>query len=633
MPEAARPIDSTLIEATIQSLRQHAPFNRMAAPDLRWMVERLALVYFAPDATLLDPDAGVPAWLFVIKQGSVAGLDPGNAAPRWRLTQGEAFPIGALLGNRAVTSVYRAEGDTFCWRLSATDFATLLERSAPLREFCTHRLSSLLATSRRRMQRESSENLMADPLAQPLADLLRREPVACTRDTPLTEALARMRAARVGSIVVCGRDGDVAGIFTLRDLRDRIALEALDPDITIEAVMTPDPLTLPDHVPALQAALLMAGHGFHHVVVTRAGRLAGVVSESDLFALRRVGVTSISEAIRAADDVDTLRRAAVELRRLAEALMAQGVAAEQLTRIVSTLNDLLTARLVELEAGRAGLDAAGFCWLALGSEGRHEQTLATDQDNAIVFDDAADTVSTRHRQRLLDMAQRVNEGLATCGFPLCKGEIMAGNPRWCLALREWQAHFEQWMHMPDGEALLNASIFFDFRGSWGALDLAGSLRQWLVQNARGRDVFLRLMAQNALRNQPPLGVLREFTLVRHQGMPDSLDLKVNGVTPFVDAARVLALAAGVEHTGTAERLRAVAQVRGLDEAEVAAWLDAFHFVQMLRLRHQHMQLRAGDMPTSYVQPEQLNELDRRILKEAFRQARKLQQRLRLDFRL
>ncbi|MCW5621766.1 MAG: CBS domain-containing protein, partial [Burkholderiales bacterium] len=564
MPEVARPIDSTLIEATIQSLQRHAPFNRMAAPDLRWMVERLALVYFAPDATLLDPDAGVPAWLYVIKQGSVAGLDPGNAAPRWRLTPGEAFPIGALLGRRAVTSVYRAEGDIFCWRLSAADFATLLERSAPLREFCTHRLSSLLATSRRRMQRESSEDLMADPLAQPLADLLRREPVACGQDTPLTEALARMRAARVGSIVVCGRDSEPAGIFTLRDLRDRIALEALDLGLTMQAVMTPDPLTLPDHEPALQAALLMAGHGFHHVVVTRAGRLAGVVSESDLFALRRVGLTSIGEAIRAADDIDALRRAAGELRRLAEALMAQGVAAEQLTRIVSTLNDLLTARLVELEAGRAGTNAGDFCWLALGSEGRHEQTLATDQDNAIVFDDTAGAASARYRQRLLDMAQRVNEGLAACGFPLCKGEIMAGNSRWCLGLREWQACFEQWMHTPDGEALLNASIFFDFRGSWGALDLARSLRQWLARNAHGRDVFLRLMAQNALRNQPPLGVLREFSLARHEDTPDSLDLKVNGVTPFVDAARVLALAAGVEHTGTAERLRAVAQARGLD---------------------------------------------------------------------
>jgi len=630
MSDVARPVESALVEATLQSLRQHAPFNRMAAEDLRWMVERLALVYFAPGSTPLDPAAGIPAWFYLIRQGSIAGLEPGSSTPRWRLTAGEGFPIGALLGARPVTSVYRAEGDTFCWRLSAADFSHLLERSAPLREFCSHRLSSLLATSRRRMQREMSEELVADPLAQPLASLLRRKPVACSEDTSLTQALAHMRATRVGSIVVCGPEDQPRGIFTLRDLRDRIALEAVDPATPMHHVMTPDPVCLPDDAPALHATLLMAEHGFHHVVVTRAGKLVGVVSEGDLFAMRRVGVTSISETIRTADSLDDLVRAAGELRRLAEALMAQGVAAEQLTRIVATLNDLLTGRLVELECRAAGIDPYSFCWLALGSEGRHEQTMATDQDNAIVFDDSG---GESLQQRLLAMARRVNEGLAACGFPLCRGDIMAGNPRWCLGLGEWKARFEEWMKTPDGHALLNANIFFDMRGSWGALELAHTLRDWLTRNASSRSVFLRLMAENALRNAPPLGVLRDFAVARHAETPDSLDLKINGVTPFVDAARVLALAAGVHHTGTAERLRAVAQVRKLDEAEVAAWLDAFHFVQVMRLRNQQMQSRAGIAPNSYVQPDQLNELDRRILKEAFRQARKLQERLRLDFRL
>jgi len=630
MSEIARPVESTLVEATIQSLRAHAPFNRMDVQDLRWMVERLALVYFAPDSTPLDPASGVPSWFFVVRQGGIAGLDPGSSTPRWRLAPGEAFPIGALLGRRAVTSVYRAEGDTFCWRLSAADFDALLARSAPLREFCTHRLSSLLATSRRRMQREASEDLVADPLAQPLSELLRRAPVSCSQDTPLMDALASMRAARVGSIVVADEQQSVRGIFTLRDLRDRVALEAIDPATPMRLVMTPDPVCLPEDAPALNATLAMAEHGFHHVVVTRAGRLAGVVSEGDLFAMRRVGVTSIGEAIRSAPDVESLSRAARELRRLAESLLAQGAAAEQLTRVIATLNDLLTAHLVQIECRADGIAPFEFCWLALGSEGRHEQTLATDQDNAIVFHDGG---GEPRRQRLLAMARRVNAGLAACGFPLCKGEIMAGNAQWCLSLGEWKARFEQWLRTPDGEALLRASIFFDLRGSWGALPLAASLREWLVANAAGRSVFLRLMAQNALDNAPPLGVLRDFAVAHHAGTPDSIDLKRNGVTPFVDAARVLALAAGVDRTGTAERLRAVAQARRLDQTEVAAWLDAFHFVQILRLRHQQKQVRAGVAPDSYVQPEQLNALDRRILKEAFRQARKLQERLRLDFRL
>src|SRR5581483_11811645 len=214
-------IDNALIRATVEAVRVHAPFNAMSATDLQWMVTRLSVVYFAPGTSILGPDHGVPNYFFLIRQGRVIGLDPGSWAPLWRLEAGEGFPIGALLGNRAVTCLYRADRDTFCWRLSAEDFRALLERSAPLRTFCSQRLSSLLATSKRRMQREYAEEIVGDPLAQPLAQLLRREPVCCNEDDSLATALAKMRDARVGSIVVCRHDGGPAGIFTLRDLRDR----------------------------------------------------------------------------------------------------------------------------------------------------------------------------------------------------------------------------------------------------------------------------------------------------------------------------------------------------------------------------------------------------------------------------
>jgi CBS domain-containing protein len=633
MQSAARPVDNALIDATCDELRRHAPFDRMAREDVLWLVNRVSLVYFAPQATVLSPQAGVPAHFYVVRQGSVAGLDPEAAAPRWRLTAGECFPLGALLGRRAVTSLYRAEADTFCWRLPAADFETLLSRSAPFHEFCTRRLASLLASSRKQLQSEYAAAAAVDPLSRPLSTLLHREAVVCGEQDSLGTALTRMRDARVGSIVVTREGGAPAGIFTLRDLRDRVAASEVARDSAISAVMTADPMTLPDDALALEAALLMARHGFHHVVVTRANRVAGVVSESDLFALRRLGMTGVSEAIRAACSVEDLVCAAADVRTLARTLVAQDVVAEQLTRIVSTLNDLLTARLVELECAQAGVGADDLCWLAFGSEGRHEQTLATDQDNGIVFPDPDDGDVEARRARLLPVARRVNEGLAACGFPLCKGEIMAGNARWCLSLSEWQSVYAEWMAKADGQALLMASIFFDLRGIWGRVDLSQALCAWLARNAPGRALFLRWMADNALRNQAPLGVLRDFALARHDGAEDSLDLKLNGVTPFVDAARLLSLAAGGEQTGTVERLRDLVGRGKLDAQEAQAWIEAFHFVQMLRLRHQQAQAQAGAAPDNFLQPDRLNELDRRILKESFRQSRKLQQKLRLDFRL
>jgi len=480
---------------------------------------------------------------------------------------------------------------------------------------------------------EPAREVSRDSLDQPLVKLIRRPPVTCAEDTSVRAALTRMRQERVGSIVVVDRGNAPRGIFTLRDLRDRVMLEGASLDAAIAPVMTPDPVTLPDSALAFEAALLMARRGIHHVVVTREGKAFGVLSETDLFALQRVGVTQVSDAIRCAAERTQLETAAADIRVLAGNLLAQGVAADQLTRIVSTLNDLLTARLVELELARDGIRSEELCWLALGSEGRHEQTFATDQDNGIIFAGPVDSDPQRIRARLLPVAQRINEGLAACGFPLCKGGIMASNPRYCLSLPEWKHTFGDWMSNADPQALLNAAIFFDFRALFGAAELAQELRRWVASAASGQPLFLRLMAENALRNAPPLGLIRDFAVAEHEGRPDTLDLKLNGAVPFADGARILSLAAGDSHTNTAERLRTAGPARGVPSAEVEAWVEAFHFIQLLRLRNQQQRAAAGMCPDNLLVPSRLNDLDRRILKEAFRQARRLQERLRLDYRL
>jgi len=360
------------------------------------------------------------------------------------------------------------------------------------------------------------------------------------------------------------------------------------------------------------------------------------MSEKDLFALQRVGFRQIGTAIRHARHIEELQQAAADIRSMAHNMMAQGVAPEQLTQFISTFNDLLTARVVELECKASGLPGmqlnGEMCWMALGSEGRFEQTLNTDQDNAIIFSLPEGMDADQVRAQLLPVAKRINETLALCGFPLCKGEIMASNPKWCLSLEEWKRTFSGWISGGSPEALLHASIFFDFRALYGAHHLAEDLRLWLERVASDNSRFLHLMAENALRNRPPLGVVRDFVV----GKENTLDLKLNGITPFVDAARIFSLAAGVSQTNTIQRLRLSAAKMNLHESEIEAWINALLFIQVLRLRHHYESSSQGlsdDVLDNLIDPERLNELDRRILKEAFRQARKLQARLAMEYHL
>ena len=466
-----------------------------------------------------------------------------------------------------------------------------------------------------------------------LAALVRRHPVTAVPETPLREALQAMAEARVGSIVVVEPEsGKPLGIFTLRDLLYRVAVKDYDLDRMVMSVMSDSHLLLLNwRSTVYQAALVMARHGVHHVIVVdAAGRLAGVVTQDDIYELQSGSGKAISGAIRSARDMDGLVAAAEDIRRLVGRMLSEGATAEPLTQLISSLNDHLVGRVIELTRQEFALPGVDWCWLAFGSEGRFEQTLATDQDNGIVFGAPAGDADEL-RAAFLPFARAVNERLAECGFPLCKGNIMAGNPALCLSAEEWRRKFAGLLEAGEPQAILDATIYFDFRALYGSEELAGELRAWLSANAPAATVFLRLMAVSARSVEPPLGLMRDFVFDRNEAFPHTLDLKTYGSRLFVDAARVLALAHGVGESGTAQRLRALAERGKLGRDDVDALVESFFFIQQLRLRIQQAGTPMG--AANRVDPEQLNELDRLILKEACKQAKKLQSRLQLEFRL
>ncbi|MET0682478.1 MAG: DUF294 nucleotidyltransferase-like domain-containing protein [Casimicrobiaceae bacterium] len=468
-------------------------------------------------------------------------------------------------------------------------------------------------------------------LALPLRALVRRPPVVCRERSTVREALAIMRAEGIGAIVVVDARAHPVGIFTERDLAGAVIDGRLEQ--AIADVMTRDPLDLPGHAPAYEAALAMIDHRIRHVLVTETDVLVGVVSERDLFSLQRLGLGELTMAIRLAPDVDALGALAERVRRLTRLLVEQGVAADRLTLFVSVLNDRICQRIIELARNRHHWDGIGWCWLAFGSEGRLEQTFATDQDNGLIFESHSDAPPSEVRATLLPFAREVNLALDACGYPLCKGNVMASNPELCLSVAEWRAKMEGWLHNADPKALLDATICFDFRAMHGDRRLAAVLREWLLGTARTSAAFLRLMAENALQARPPLGTWRDFATEDAPNAPKTINLKLHGVRPFVDAARIMALARGLPQTATAERLQAAAAAGAIPTVEAEAAVASFFFVQEIRLRHQAALETLTDETANRIDPVRLNELDRRTLKEAFRIARDVQSRVALDYQL
>lgn len=468
-------------------------------------------------------------------------------------------------------------------------------------------------------------------LTLPLRALVRKEPIVCGEESSVREAAAIMHAHGVGSVIAVDAESRPLGIFSERDLLDAIARN--EDGRRVGEVMTREPLSLPAHAFAYEAALLMIGKGIRHLLVTEEGKLIGVVSERDLFSLQRLGLGELTTEIRLAADVAVLKGIAGEIRKLTRLLVEQGVAAEQLTLYVSVLNDRLCQRVIEVVRKRFELEQMSWCWLAFGSEGRLEQTFSTDQDNGIIFAAHGELTPADARARLLPFALAVNQALDECGYRWCKGNVMASNPELCLSAEEWRAKMLGWLASWEPQALLDASIYFDFRPLYGDATLAQELRDWVLDRTPAYPAFLRQMAQNAVLARPALAAMRGFVTEDVPGAPHSIDLKRFGVRLFVDAARIYALARGLPQTNTVDRLRAaVAGVR-MSAADAGAVIAAFLFVQQLRLRHQASQESLSDETANRIDPDKLNELERDALKGAFRLARKLQQRLSLDYQI
>ena len=625
----------SLIREAVAALRAHAPFSEMVEADVAFVARHSRLQYFQDGESILEPDSSLAPACFIIRQGAVEGALPGEggraALPPLALGPGELFPIGSLIGRRPPRTRYLARSDLFCWRLERERFEELLERSAAFRNFCERRMGALMELSMQAVQAHySAQNAQWRLMTQPLREMVRRDPVSCPPNTPLSEALTTMEREGIGAMLVSDSPAGLpVGILTRQDVIGRIVLPGMPLHSPIAQVMSHPVSVLPASATVAEAMILMADRVIRHVPIVDGPSVIGMVTERDLFALQRRNLRQISDAIAQALAPERLVGVASDIREWSRSLVAQGMAAHHLTQLISRMNDQLTRRMIELLCPQHGVALEEFCWLAFGSEGREEQTIATDQDNGIVFDDDG---SEGLRSRLLAMGQSVNAWLDRCGYPLCKGGIMASNPECCLSLSQWQLRFERWVLHGSPQDLLNASIFFDVRPLAGHLELGQRLRQSIAPLVRGSPRFQKLMSDNSQRSSPPW-FLASGVLGRLMPESGTVDLKLHGTMPLVDGARLLTLAHGLVENSTVQRFQSLvgSGVVGVHEAQ--GWIDAFNFLQSLRLRVQHRPDQSADATgnPNRIQVDALSPLDHRILLEALRQVRKLQQRLALDY--
>ncbi|WP_300657601.1 putative nucleotidyltransferase substrate binding domain-containing protein [Pseudomonas sp.] len=625
------------IHGTVEFLQKYPPFNQMDMAHLAYLVENCQLRFYSAGETIIKPTDGPVEYFYIVKQGHVHGERPHSAKrgseTTFEITSGECFPLAALIGDRATRTEHLAAEDTFCLLLSKQAFVKLFSLSNPFRDFALRGVSSLLDQVNQQVQMRAVESLGAQySLDTRLGELAMRQPISCPPATPLRQAVQLMHEQHVGSIVIVDPAHKPLGIFTLRDLR-RVIADGSSLDQAIDSLMTLEPFYLPPDASAFEAAIAMTERHIAHICLVDHERLCGVVSERDLFSLQRVDLVHLARTIRHAGTVATLAALRSDIQQLVDRMLAHGASSTQITHIITLFNDHTVCRVIELTLEDLGDPGVPFTWLCFGSEGRREQTLHTDQDNGILFEASDAVTAADMRRRLLPLAAEINQRLALCGFTLCKGNIMAGNPELCLSRHEWTRRFNSFIDEATPENLLKSSIYFDLRVVWGPPEGCERVREELLRRIHGNSLFQRMMAENALRHRPPVGRFRDFVLARKGAEKDTLDLKVEGLTPFVDGARLLALAHGVETCNTLERLHELIAKGVIEPLDGAAYEEAYHFIQQTRMQQHQLQARQELPYSNRVDPGHLNQLDQRILRESFRQAQRLQSSLAVRYQL
>jgi PAS domain S-box-containing protein len=458
-----------------------------------------------------------------------------------------------------------------------------------------------------------------------------REPLACELGDTIRRAAERMRRAEMSAILVRAGSEDFVGIITDRDLRDRVVAGGLDPSEPARCIMSAPLLSFPESGLAGEALLFMLEHRVRHLPVRDAsGRIVGLLRDRELAASQRFSPASITREIREARSPEEILDLTARVPRLVTALIDTGSPPRSINRILTAVSDTTLETLVAMALKELGPPPVPFAFITLGSEGREEQTLATDQDNALVFEDPPEADREAAQAYFVRLGERVCADLDRVGYAFCEGGNMARNPRWNRPLSEWEDLYRSWIETPEPQELLAFSIFFDFRLAFGEAAITRRLRDHVDEILRRNPPFLLHMARHALEFRLPVGAFGRLVTETSSEHERTFNLK-EAMAPVVHVARLYALRHGIESTNTLERLHRLHKLGVLLGSDHDEIVQAYEYLMRLRLHRQAELMREGHAPENRIPLESLTDLDRTVLKQASARISLLLKRVGFDF--
>jgi len=612
-------------KSAINFLKKHHPFRLLDDHVLAELVSCLTMKLYPPGTHILVQGDKPSRALYIIKEGSVRiYAQTGQGQENVIDFRGAGDTFGFLSigeGMRLDVSV-QAVSATVCYVADKVHVMTLLDEHPALREylmpsyFPKHEDTQASLPPALNFYHEGSDRVL---FTTPVRDLAAREVVTARTNVSLMDAARLMSAHRAGALVIVDETGGPIGIITNTDLRDKAMACRKDPSCQVADIMSAPLISIDGRDFCFEAVLKMVSHNVHHLAVTDAGRLTGIISSRDFMVLQITSPLMIVREIENQSSVEGLASASGKILRLITLMLGEGARAESIIRIITDVNDRIERKILDFAVKILGPPPLPFCWIVYGSAGRKEQTFRTDQDNAILYANPQSGEEARKADEYFGrFAEFAVNAFLRCGFSLCPGDFMATNQEWRQSLSAWKKCFSSWIHTPTDKAIHNAANLFDFRGLYGDLHLAADLKKHLMETLAEKRFFLKAMARLITDYRPPLGMFGSFIVEKSGEHANRMDLKTSCLTPIINIIRLSAFECNIPETCTFERLAVLKTAHATISTVGDDLSHALEFISLLRIRRQLEQVSMGTAPDNFINPKKLSSFEQRNLKEICR---------------
>ncbi|NVJ87122.1 MAG: CBS domain-containing protein [Algoriphagus sp.] len=639
-------MSNVIINRVAEFLRRHPPFSFLEEGDLLRIAQSVEISYLAKGEVLFRKGEPANPHFFILKEGQILLQEEGQI--REYCDVGDLFGVLALLGKRPYVLDALAGENSLIYAVPVEEFEKLLEKNPKVSLYFAAGFAAGQVVFRTDLgqgqkarevfgRKEQDHSLLIFSGQSTIQ--ISKNVLTCKPSDSVQEAAYWMDQQQVSSIVICDESKFPIGILTDKDLRSKVLAKGLSTSLPVSEIMSSPVITKKPESDFAELYLSMIKNRLHHLVLTEDGTdqspVCGILSDHDVLLSMGNSPAVIIHALinaRSNEEMGQIRDRAEEMLRY---YLENEVAMDFVAAVMTEINDVIIQRAIEegkklLIPKFPEVGSIPFAFLSMGSEGREEQLLRTDQDNALVYGEVPESLQEKARAYFQELGTYVVETLLACGFASCPGEIMASNSKWVLPISSWKAQFSEWILHPSPEALMKSSIFFDFRVVAGTRSLGDELTSHIFDEIKKKPIFLNFLAQNALQNPPPLGFFRNFLVEKSGEHRDQFDIKARAMLPLTDLARLLILYHGIPGiNNTFKRFEKLSELEPNYRDLFIQAAKAYEILMRMRALEGLQERNSG----RFIAPEKLGKIQRNLLKNSFSPIQELQEIVQVRFQL